>query len=105
MNMHAIRIHAFGGPEVLQDDTLPIPEPKSDEILVRIQAASVNPVDAKIRKGEYAKVNDDALPVPLGRDLSGVVESCGPAVQSIGNGDAVFALLDYDRGTYAQHAL
>ena len=103
--MHAIRIHAFGGPEVLQDDTLPIPEPKSDEILVRIQAASVNPVDAKIRKGGYPKVNDDALPVTLGRDLSGVVVSCGPAVQTISKGDAVFALLDYDRGTYAQYAL
>ena len=55
MNMHAIRIHAFGGPEVVQDDTLPIPEPKSDEILVRIHAASVNPVDAKIRKGGYRR--------------------------------------------------
>ena len=105
MNMHAIRIHTFGGPEVLQDDTLPIPEPKSDEILVRIHAASVNPVDAKIRKGGYPKVNDDALPVTLGRDLSGVVESCGPAVQYIAKGDAVFAVLDYDRGTYAQHVL
>ena len=103
--MHAIRIHAFGGPEVLQDDTLPFPEPKSDEILVRIQAASVNPVDAKIRKGGYPKVNDDALPVTLGRDLSGVVVSCGPAVQTISKGDAVVALLDYDRGPYAQYAL
>ena len=105
MNMHAIRIHAFGGPEVLQDDTLCVPEPKADEILVRIEAASVNPVDAKIRKGGYPKVNDDALPVTLGRDLSGVVERCGPAIQNIAKGDAVFALLDYDRGAYAQHVL
>jgi NADPH:quinone reductase-like Zn-dependent oxidoreductase len=51
-------------------------------------------VDAKIRKGGYPKVNDDALPVTLGRDLSGVVESCGPAVQDVAKGDAVFALLD-----------
>jgi NADPH:quinone reductase-like Zn-dependent oxidoreductase len=105
MNMHAIRIHKFGGPEVLEDDTLPLPVPKNDEILVRIMAASVNPVDGKIREGKFAKVNDEALPVTLGRDLSGVVESCGSAAQGITQGDPVFALLDYDRGAYAQHVI
>jgi NADPH:quinone reductase-like Zn-dependent oxidoreductase len=105
MNMHAIRIHKFGGPEVLEDDTIPLPVPRNDEILVRIVAASVNPVDGKIREGKFAKVNDEALPVTLGRDLSGVVESCGPAAQGIAQGDTVFALLDYDRGAYAQHVI
>jgi NADPH:quinone reductase-like Zn-dependent oxidoreductase len=105
MSMNAIRIHVFGGPEVLQNDTVPIPEPKGDEILVRIVAASVNPVDAKIREGGYPKVSDDALPVTLGRDLSGAVEGWGTAVQGIGVGDTVFALLDYDRGAYAQHVI
>jgi NADPH:quinone reductase-like Zn-dependent oxidoreductase len=105
MNMHAIRIHKFGGPEVLEDDTLPLPVPKDNEILVRIVAASVNPVDGKIREGKFAKVNDEALPVTLGRDLSGVVESCGPTAQGITKGEAIFALLGYDRGAYAQHVL
>jgi len=50
-------------------------------------------------------VNDEALPVTLGRDLSGVVERCGPAVQDIAPGEAVFALLGYDRGAYAQHVI
>jgi NADPH:quinone reductase-like Zn-dependent oxidoreductase len=103
--MHTIRIHAFGGPDVLQDDIMPVPQPKADEILVRIAAASVNPVDGKIREGKFAKVGDEALPVTLGRDLSGVVESCGPYVQDLKPGEAVFALLGYDRGTYAQYAL
>jgi NADPH:quinone reductase-like Zn-dependent oxidoreductase len=105
MNMHAIRIHKFGGPEVLEDDTIPLPIPKNDEILVRIVAASVNPVDGKIREGKFARVNDEALPVTLGRDLSGVVESCGPAARGITKGEAVFALLGYDRGAYAQHVV
>lgn len=101
MTMHAIRIHAFGGPEVLKDDVVPLPQPKDDEVLVRIHAASVNPIDAKIRSG--ARGDADALPITLGRDLSGVIESCGPAVQNIRAGDAVFALLGWDRGSYAQH--
>jgi NADPH:quinone reductase-like Zn-dependent oxidoreductase len=105
MNMHAIRIHKFGGPEVLEDDTLPLPVPKGDEILVRVVAASVNPVDGKIREGKFARVNDEALPVTMGRDLSGVVESCGPAVQGVAPGESLFALLDYDRGAYAQHVI
>jgi NADPH:quinone reductase-like Zn-dependent oxidoreductase len=103
--MQAIRIHTFGGPDVMQDETLPVPQPKGDEILVRIAAASVNPVDGKIREGKFPKVGDDDLPVTLGRDLSGVVESCGPTVQDIKPGEDVFALLGYDRGAYAQYAL
>jgi NADPH:quinone reductase-like Zn-dependent oxidoreductase len=105
MNMHAMRIHKFGGPDVLIDDTLPWPQPKDDEILVRVEAASINPVDAKIREGKFPKVGDDDLPVTLGRDLSGVVESCGPTIHNVKKGDAVFALLGYDRGSYAQNVL
>ena len=75
MTMHAIRIHKFGGPEVLQDEVLPVPQAGSGELLVRIEAASVNPVDYKIREGKFAKASDDALPITLGRDLSGMVEA------------------------------
>ena len=105
MSTHAIRIHKFGGPEVLTDDAQPLPIPEGDEILVRIEAASINPVDGKIREGKFPKVGDDALPVTLGRDLSGKVESYGSSVRDIAEGDAIFALLGYDRGAYAQHAI
>ena len=50
-------------------------------------------------------VNDEALPATLGRDLSGVVERCGPTVQAISPGETIFALLGYDRGAYAQYVL
>lgn len=51
--MQSVRIHAFGGPDVLTLETEPTPEPQPEEILVRINAASVNPVDYKIRNGGY----------------------------------------------------
>jgi NADPH:quinone reductase-like Zn-dependent oxidoreductase len=105
MNMHAIRIHNFGGPEVLKDDVLPLPSPKDDEILVRVEAAGVNPVDAKMRDGKVASIQAKDLPLTLGRDLSGVIESCGTAVQGLRKGDAVFAFIGYDRGAYAQYVM
>jgi NADPH:quinone reductase-like Zn-dependent oxidoreductase len=105
MNMHAIRIHTFGGPEVLKDEVVPAPEPQGDEILVRIEAASVNPVDYKTREGKFPKALDDALPIILGRDLSGIVEKTGTDTAPVEKGQAVIALLDYDRGAYAQHVV
>lgn len=104
MTMHAIRIHEFGGPETLRDEVLPLPEPREDEVLVRVQAASVNPVDAKTREGKFRPVDKSDLPLTLGRDLSGVIERCGAAVQGAREGDEVFAFLGTDRGTYAEYA-
>src|SRR6185437_3448771 len=51
--MKAVTIHSFGGPEVLQLEELPVPEPAQGEVLVRVHAASVNPVDWKTREGKY----------------------------------------------------
>lgn len=103
MTMHAIRIHEFGGPDVLRADTVEMPQPRDDELLVRIHAASVNPVDYKTRSG--ARADPEKLPITLGRDLSGVVESCGTRVRNARAGDAVFALLGWDRGAYAEHVV
>ena len=103
MNMHAIRIHEFGGPEVLRNDTIALPLPQDDEVLVRVHAASVNPIDYKIRSGDRGDA--EKLPITLGRDLSGVIESCGPSVQGLRAGDAVFALLGWDRGSHAEHVV
>lgn len=102
--MHAMRIHEFGGPGALQNDIVPIPQPRDDEILVRIEAASVNPVDGKTREGKFRAVGQNDLPMTLGRDLSGVVESCGKRVQGLHKGEDVFAFLSTDRGAYAEYA-
>jgi NADPH:quinone reductase-like Zn-dependent oxidoreductase len=105
MNMHAIRIHRFGGPETLKEDELPLPHPRDDEILVRVEAAGVNPVDAKMRDGKVSSIQAKDLPLTLGRDLSGVIESCGTTVQGLRKGDEVFAFVGYDRGAYAQYVM
>ena len=102
--MQAIRIHEFGGPDVLVPEKMDLPRPGADQALVRIRAASVNPVDAKTRAGKFPPVGKDALPLTLGRDLSGTVESCGPGLDAR-KGDDIFALLGYDRGAYAQYVL
>ena len=100
--MKAIRIHRFGGPEVLQLDDIPRPTARDGKLLVRVAAASVNPVDYKIRRGGYPLVTEKDLPVTLGRDVAGVVETAGGAFQA---GDEVYAHLDWVDGGYAEYAL
>ena len=100
--MKAVRIHQFGGPEVLKLEDIPTPEPGADEVLIRVQAASVNPVDYKIRNGGYPRVKQDQLPITMGRDAAGVIERCGRDVRDFSPGDEVFAMLPQDRGGYAQ---
>ena len=102
--MKAVRIHEFGGPEVLRVEEVPIPQPQADEVLVKIHAASINPVDYKIRSGKYPMVKSDALPITLGRDFSGVVES-GNASAQMSKGTNVFGLLGRDRGSYAEYVV
>lgn len=80
--MKAIRIHKYGGPEVLMVEEVPRPEPAEGEILVRVHAAGVNPVDWKVREGFLDGLLHHKLPFILGWDVSGVVESVGPRVTS-----------------------
>src|SRR5205823_2653538 len=102
--MKAIRINGFGGPEVLELDDVPVPQPGENELLVRIHAASINPVDYKIRRGTVPWVSRDMLPLTLGRDLSGTVESVSDRIDGFGQGDAVYAMLgSIDRGSYAEY--
>lgn len=98
--MQSVRIHAFGGPEILALDTLSTPDPQPDEILIGVHAASVSPVAYKIRNGGY--VPEDRLPKTLGRDVSGVVERSGWDVQTFKPGDEVYTMLTPDRGDYAE---
>jgi NADPH:quinone reductase-like Zn-dependent oxidoreductase len=101
--MKAIRMHAFGGPDVLQLDELPIPTVASDEVLIKVCAASINPVDYKIRAGKFSLAQPNELPKILGRDISGVIERVGKAVTQFRSDDAVYVLLDRDHGGYAEY--
>ncbi|HVS51065.1 MAG TPA: NADP-dependent oxidoreductase [Opitutaceae bacterium] len=102
--MKAIRMHTFGGPDVLRLENLPKPEPRDGEVLIRVRAASVNPVDYKMRSGSF-KPEGMRTPLTLGRDVSGVVEGIGRGVDDIRAGDEVYALLDRDHGGYAEYAI
>jgi NADPH:quinone reductase-like Zn-dependent oxidoreductase len=100
--MKAVRIHEFGGPATLQIEDLPPPKPAAGELLVKVMAASVNPIDYKIRNGGYLSAS--ALPVTLGRDLAGLVELAASEASAFKLGDAIFAMLDRDHGGYAEFA-
>jgi len=96
------RIHSFGGPEVLQGDDVEPSLPDASQILVAVKAASVNPVDFKIRSGKYPAVKEDRLPYALGRDVSGVVEKCGAQATIFKIGDEVFGMVGINGGGYAE---
>src|SRR6201993_3107962 len=103
--MKAIVIHEYGGPNVLKYEDVPRPEPKRDQILVRVVAAGVNPVDGMIRSGMFAN-EKRAFPVILGGDVAGVVEKGGSKITKFKAGDPVFAYVSLDNsGGYAQYAL
>jgi len=101
--MKAVCIDAFGGPEMLHLKQVESPEPGSDEVLIRIRAASVNPVDYKTREGKYPAVKVEQLPKILGRDVSGTVVARGPGVSRLQLGDEVYAMLDASHGGYAEY--
>lgn len=98
--MQAVRIHEFGGPQVLKLENLPDPTPGQGEVVIDVYASSVNPVDYKIRKGGF--LSADQLPMTLGRDVSGVVRARGPGEKTFDVGQPVFAMLPPGRGGYAE---
>src|SRR5258708_18319990 len=103
--MKAVRIHSFGGPHVLSCDDIEQPIPGTGEMLVRVHATSINPIDWKIREGQSSRVKGDRLPITLGRDVSGVVTAVGDEVTVFKPGDDVYAMLGADRGGYADYAI
>jgi NADPH:quinone reductase-like Zn-dependent oxidoreductase len=100
--MKAVRIHSLGGADVLRFEEAPRPEPASQEMLVRVHAAAVNPVDWKIREGLLGRI---LLPSVMGSDFSGVVEALGPDVTGFRVGEAVFGSVADESGSYAEYAL
>lgn len=102
--MKAARIHNFGGPEVIAIDELPRPTPAKGELIVRVAAAGVGPWDALIR--ERKSTVNIGLPIILGSDLAGVVDSVGPGVTSFSPGDEVYGVTNKDFcGAYAEYAV
>jgi hypothetical protein len=91
--MQAVRIHRFGGPEVMAIEEIDRPIPSANEVLIKVFAASVNPVDAKMREGKYPVVTEKDLPYVLGRDVSGEIAAAGTDVSTFRRGDEVFAFL------------
>jgi NADPH:quinone reductase len=100
--MKAIRVHEFGGPEVLRLEDVPILRPGPGEVLVRMKAIGVNPVETYIRAGKYARLPD--LPYTPGNDGAGVIEQIGADVNEFKPGDGVYTAGSIS-GTYAEFAL
>jgi alcohol dehydrogenase len=102
----AFAIDHYGGPEVLGLRDMPEPEPGPRDLLVDVRAASVNPVDFKIREGGVKVLVKDRFPLVLGCDVSGVVARTGASVTRFRVGDPIFARLRKDRlGGFADNAL
>jgi NADPH:quinone reductase-like Zn-dependent oxidoreductase len=104
--MKAVAISEFGGQDKLQLMDLPVPEIENREILVRVKAAGVNPVDWKIREGYLKDLFPHQFPVILGWDAAGIVESVGQEVTRFQKGDEIFAYCRkpiVQGGTYAEY--
>src|SRR5438477_11484432 len=100
----AIRIHNYGGPEVLKYEDALRPEPQAGEVLVRVHAAGVNPIDWKVREGYMKDFWPHKFPLILGWDLSGVVEELDRGVSRFKIGDEVYSLPDPTcNGAYADY--
>jgi NADPH:quinone reductase-like Zn-dependent oxidoreductase len=103
--MKAFQIASFGGPEVEAVVTVDVPKPGPGELLLEVRAASVNPVDYKLRSGKYPPVKQEMLPYTLGRDVCGVVVGRGAGTEAFADGAAVYALLGVDRGGEAEYVI
>ncbi len=105
--MKAIRVHEFGGPSVLKLEEIPEPKPGPGEVLVRVRAAGVNPVDAYMHTGTYAR--KPPLPYTPGQDGAGEVEAVGAEVAGVKTGDRVYIAgvgnTAAGAGTYAERAI
>src|SRR5271167_3024055 len=99
MNMKAIVVHQYGGPEVLKFEEYPDPVAGPGEVLVRVAATSVNPIDYKRRAGLTKDFYPMTFPGLIGVDIAGTAVKIGPGVEGFSVGDQVFAMAD---NTYAE---
>jgi NADPH:quinone reductase-like Zn-dependent oxidoreductase len=104
--MRAFVLSGYGGPEHTALTEVPQPSPQAGELLVRVHAAGLNPVDYKTRAGAMRIIRRYPLPIVMGNELAGVVEAVGPAVTRFAPGDRVFARVDKDiMGAFADYAV
>ena len=104
--MKAIRIHNYGGSELMVLEDAPRPEPGANELLIKVRAASVNAFDWKMREGQLrAWGMDPPMPLKLGGDLAGDVVQVGSAVTGFKVGDAVFGLAPPGNGSHAEYVV
>lgn len=104
--MRAVSYSAYGGgAEGLQHVEIPIPKPKKDELLVKVEACSINPIDWKVQKGIMKPVLPFRFPHVPGADISGVVVKVGPGVTTFVPGDKVVSCLGKAGGGLAEHAI
>src|SRR5579859_6882681 len=99
--MRAIQIHNYGGPEQLKLEEKPRPEPSAGEVLLRVHAAGVNPIDWRIRQGLLTASWPVTFPYTPGIEVAGVVEDVGPGVTAFEIGQAVFGQIA--SGAYAEY--
>ncbi|KFU87311.1 Quinone oxidoreductase, partial [Chaetura pelagica] len=101
--MRAVRVFEFGGPEVLKlQANVSVPDPTENQVLIRVHACGVNPVETYIRSGSYAR--KPALPYTPGSDVAGVVAGVGERVTAFQKGDRVFTVGTISGG-YAEYAV
>jgi alcohol dehydrogenase len=104
--MQAFVLKAYGGPELAALVEVPVPEPTARQLLVRVRAAGLNPVDFKTRRGDLRVVQSYRLPIVLGNELAGEVVAYGEQVKRFRIGDRVFARVAKERmGAFAQFAI
>ncbi|MDO7906243.1 NADP-dependent oxidoreductase [Paenibacillus sp. JX-17] len=101
-SMQAVLVHEYGGPDVLKVATVDRPQPKADEVLIRIKYAAVIPLDFKIRNGWLQTVFPVTMPYVPGFYASGVVEEVGKSVTEVTSGDRIFGMI---RGAYAEYGV
>ena len=104
--MRALVLTNYGGPETTVLADVPEPAPRAGEVLVRVRAAGLNPVDFKTRAGGLRVIHRYPLPIVMGNELSGVVEDLGPGAMRFAKGDRVFARVDRNKmGAFAEYAV
>ncbi|MFD1775569.1 NADP-dependent oxidoreductase [Paenibacillus rhizophilus] len=105
-DMKAVRIHEYGGTEVIRYEVTPIPEIDQDEVLIKVAATAFNPVDAAIRMGALKNIFPHRMPYIPNVEASGVIESIGGAVTNFKPGDPVFVFLDMTKdGAAAEYVV
>ena len=104
--MMAARLHRYGGADALVYEEAPVPVLEDHEVLIRVQAAGVNPFDRKVRDGHMQEMMPLQLPLPLGTDVAGVIVATGKAVSNLKVGQHVYGVADMAKGgSFAQYAI